>query len=95
MTTLSIQQLEKYLKAYSLDLEYWANDMGDTDETLGSRELLEERRSELTPVMLEKLISLDNKAKQLLDDYQGPDTWDVKMLRKIVELGSRSYRQAA
>ena len=95
MTTLSMQKLEKYLNAYSLDIEYWANDMGDTDEALGSREILEAHRHELTPAMLERLIRLDTKAKRMLDDYQGPDTWDVKMLREVVAIAYPEYRRAA
>ena len=95
MTTLSMQTLEKYLLAYSLDIEYWANDMGDTDEALGSREILEAHRHELTQPMLERLLAQDTKAKRILDVYRGPETWDVKMLRKIVDLGTGQYRQAS
>lgn len=95
MNTLSVQKLEKYLRAYSLDIEHWANDMGDTDEALGSREILEANRAELTPEMQVDLVNLDAKAKRLLDAYHGPETWDVKMLRKIVDIGLKNYRQAA
>lgn len=95
MTTLSLQKLEKYLKAYSLDIDYWASDMEDTDQALGTREILESHKMELTFSMLERLREIDEKAKNTLDAYRGPESWDVRMLRKIVELANSGQRQAA
>ena len=95
MNTLSLQRLEKYLKAYSLDIDYWSNEMGDTDAALGSREIIEENRVKLTNSMLEQLSAADEKARATLNGYGGHETWDVKMLRKIVEIADGHQRKTA
>jgi hypothetical protein len=95
MTTLSVEKLEKYLKAYSLDIEYWANDMHDSDEMLGTREILAANWDALTFAMRKTLLELDGKARALLENYRGPETWDVRMLRDLVKLADSNQRQAA
>jgi len=90
-----MKTLESYLKQYSIDLEYWSNEIMETHETVAVRELLEENKAAMTAAMREWLAELDAKAKILLDDYRGPETWDVKMLRAVVAIAHPEYRQAA
>lgn len=95
MNTQLMLKLEKYLKQYSVDLDYWSNDIGETHETLGSREILESHKSDMTSAMLDSLNALDAKAKALLDAYHGEETWDVKMLRQVVAIAYPKHRQVA
>jgi len=67
----------------------------ETHETVGVRELLEENKASMTATMRERLVELDAKAKILLDNYRGTETWDVKMLREVVAIAHPEYRQAA
>lgn len=80
------EKLDRYLHEYSVDLDFWSSDMGDTHEKLGAREILETNRASLTAAMRHHLDVLDAKAKRLLATYRGPETWDVTMLRDIVRL---------
>ena len=84
------ENLERYLHEYSVDLDFWSSDMGDTHEALGAREILEANRASLTAAMRHHLDVLDAKAKDLLSNYRGPETWDVTMLRDIVRLAESS-----
>lgn len=43
MNTLSAEQIEKYLNEYSLGINLWDNDAGDTFLILGARELFMDR----------------------------------------------------
>jgi hypothetical protein len=86
MNTQSTKKLEKYLDQYSIDLDYWSNEIMETHETVGIREALEESIATLTPAMRERLSALDAKAKAILDAYQGDETWDVTMLREVVAI---------
>lgn len=95
MNTLSATELEKYLNEYSVSLEYWSADMGDSHEMLGARELLESNKSAMDSAQLSMLSAFDDKAKLLLDEYKGVETWDVKMLRAAVAITHREVAQAA
>lgn len=96
MNAALMTKLERYLQEYSVDLDFWASDMGDTHETLGAREILEANSASLTPAMRNRLDGLDAKARQLLDAYRGPETWGVVMLRDIVKIAqSGGTRHAA
>lgn len=86
MNNLSIQKLEKYLKSYSMHLDYWTPDEGDSDIMNNARIILQKNIENLTDAQLEQLDTLDEKAIELLDNYHGEDTWDVLMLRDCVEL---------
>ena len=48
MNTPSSKALEKSLKSYSLDVEYWENDCGEGHLMQGNREYLEQWKSELS-----------------------------------------------
>ena len=78
--------VEKYLNEYSVYLEYWNEEQGDSHEMLGAREILQRQIRDLSDSQIEKLHTLDEKAIELLDNYDGKDTWDVSMLRDCVEL---------
>jgi hypothetical protein len=86
MNTLSAEQIEKYLNEYSLGIDLWDNDAGDTFLILGARELLHGSLTNLNQEQLNRLIAVDKKAEKLLLDYSGQETFDVKMLNDIVEI---------
>ncbi|MDF1583886.1 MAG: hypothetical protein P1P78_11310 [Methyloprofundus sp.] len=88
MSTLSAQQLEPYLKEYELHLTYWAADDGDGCELLGCRELLEQGHSQLSVEAKERLSALDQQANKLLKAYHGVETFDLRMLKKAVHIGT-------
>lgn len=89
------KKLERYLREYSVDLDFWSSDMGDTHEALGAREILEANKASLTAAMRHHLDVLDTKAITLLATYRGPETWDVTMLRDIVRLAESSRSRHA
>jgi hypothetical protein len=74
---------EKLLKGYSVLVEYWSDDAGDTHELLGERELLADR--ELTK---NQRVELDRVDAQVLALAKGirSQTWDTLMLQKTAEL---------
>lgn len=86
MSTLSAEKLAYYLHEYSVYLEYWSPDEGDSQEMLGAREILDKNAGHLTSAETEELARLDRKAIQLMQTYRGRDTWDVKMLRETARL---------
>jgi hypothetical protein len=92
---LSPQTLDKLLSDYSVMLEGWSPDEGDSHLMTDYRELLEENKAQLRPDQMQTLDGLDQEAKRLLDSYNGNDTWDVKMLRETVAIRYPEYRAAA
>lgn len=86
MNIVSMEKLAKYLKNYSIYLEYWDEDQGDSHLMFGVREILQNQIRDLTDNQLEELDALDEQAIELLDDYHGKETRDVWNLRNCVEL---------
>lgn len=86
MSALSAEKLADYLHEYSVYLEYWSPDEGDSHEMLGAREILGKNAGRLTSADAEELARLDRKAIRLMQTYRGRDTWDVKMLRETARL---------
>lgn len=86
MNTVSMEKLAKYLKSYSMYLDYWEPDEGDSHLMYGAREVLQNNIENLTDSQLEKLDTLDEKAIELLDNYHGEETRDVWNLRNCVQL---------
>ena len=95
MNTLSIQRLKNYLTEYSLHLEYWTEDDGEGNELLGCREIIEKNKALLSKDDIDYLNAMDDKARSILDNYTGNETFDVIMLRKAVEIAIESLKQAA
>lgn len=95
MNTDLMKNLEKYLTQYSTDLDFWYNEIMETHQTVAIRKYLMENTASLTPEMLARLASLDEKARSLLNEYRGEETWDVKMLRQVVAFATPDQRQAA
>ena len=94
MANISPKTIDDCLKQYSLELEYWDADFGEGHLMLDCRELIEEHLASASAEQVQKLAELDAKAAALLAGHSGADTWDVKMLRKTVELGGK-HRAAA
>ena len=86
MNTVSLKKLAKYLNEYSVYLEYWDEDQGDSHLMFGAREILQNQIHDLTDSQLEQLDALDEQAIELLDSYHGKETRDVWNLRNCVEL---------
>lgn len=86
MNTTLAQTIEKNLNEYSIYLEYWDENQGDSFLMFGARDILQKHIQNLTDEQLEKLDELDDKAIELLDDYHGKETIDVMNLRECVEL---------
>lgn len=78
--------MDKFLNEYSLGIDLWDNEAGDTFLILGARELLHRSLTNLNQEQLNRLIAADKKAEKTLLDYSGADTFDVKMLKDIVEI---------
>ncbi len=95
MNTESMQQLEKYLSQYSIDLDFWYNEIMETHQTVAIRRYLGEHMASMTPEILTRLSSLDQQASSILNEYRGEETWDVKMLKQVVELANGIQRKAA
>lgn len=83
MTKAYQRPTETLLHGYSVLVEYWDAEAGDTHELLGERELLAER--DLTAEQKMELARID---AQVLDLVAGitTETWDTLMLQKTAEL---------
>jgi hypothetical protein len=90
-----MKKLEKYLRQYSIDLDFWYNEIMETHQTVAIRRYLMENMASLTPEMLARLANLDEQARSILNEYRGEETPDVKMLRKVVAFANPDQRQAA
>ena len=74
MSTLSATDLEKYLREYSVYLDHWVADKGDSHEMLGAREILQKQIALLSKDQEDELANLDKKAVLLVSQYQGSET---------------------
>lgn len=74
---------EKLLRGYSVLVEFWSDDAGDTHELLGERELLAERK--LTSAQRSELARIDAQVLALVAAIK-TETWDTLMLQKTAEL---------
>jgi len=94
MTMQYPTKLDEYLHKYSIMLDYWNADEGDSHLMLDYRELIDEHLTSASAEQRKKLAELDAKAAALLDGYLGAETWDIKMLRETVKL-IREHLEAA
>ena len=94
MNTTSRKSTADYLRSYSLDVECWDEDMGDSDQMLGHREVLHARLNELSVVELAQLTQIDERLVALADEHSETPGWDALMLRKTAEL-IQSERRAS
>lgn len=83
MSKVYLRSTEELLRGYSVLVEYWSDDAGDTHELLGERELLAER--ELTDSQIEELGRVDEQVLALVESIT-TETWDTLMLKKTAEL---------
>lgn len=96
MNIVSAKEIEKYLSEYSLGIDYWDNQAGDTFLILGARELLQNNLSSFNKEQCDILKAIDLKAQNTLLNYNGDETFDVQMLRDIVAvINHGSLEQAA
>ena len=96
MNRLSVPMIERYLQEYSLGIEMWAPDIGDTDQVYGARVLLHDVLADLSPAQLHRLEVADARAIAFFAAHRNARTFDVAMLRDIATLiDSERLRQAA
>jgi len=97
MTTLSPQQIEKCLRAYSADVETWAPDMGETGMTAGIRGSLHDALPQLTTAQRQALAHADAQALAHYARHKGHDDpyLDIRSLGEIVAIIESERAHAA
>ncbi len=95
MNTPSLKALEKVLKSYSLDVEYWDCDFGEGHLMQGNREYLEKWKGLLSSEQISELVAVDTRAKELLNNYHGEETIDVWNLRNTVDIAFEKQLKVA
>jgi len=84
------QELESSLKSYSIYLEYWDIQSGDTFLMRGEREFLQEHLSDLSEAQQQRMNELDQKVLALLAvDYQLSEEDDDDDLTTLQMIGDR------
>lgn len=79
--------VEDSLKAYSIYVEYWTPDAGDTFILLGHREFLQEHLADLTKEQQALLQATDQRVLALVAvDYAIEDDSDIVTLGWVVEV---------
>jgi len=91
MTKTSQKTIDEILKEYSLHVEYWDADFGEGHLMRDVREALEERIQAMSRQQMLALNGIDQRAANLLVEYRGPATFDVKMLKAVVDLAHDSH----
>jgi hypothetical protein len=89
MSTKLMRPHEKDLRAYSVLVDYWDDESGDTHELLGYRELLHHSLDRLTRPERMTLHAVDDKVLDLVAKNPETSGWDIEMLRdtaKLIEL---------
>lgn len=95
MNTTSPKSTVDYLRSYSLDVECWDEDMGDSDQMLGHREVLHAHLAELSDAEHDQLMQLDARVTALAGEHSDTPGWDAVMLRKTAELIERERSVSA
>lgn len=97
MTTLSPQQIEKFLSRYSTDVESWSPTIGETGITFGVRQDLHAALGKLTVEQRAELNRVDAQAKALLARYQdkADPHMDIAFLADIVRIIEAEGRTTA
>lgn len=88
MTTLSPQQISKFLQRYSTDVESWSPTIGETGITFGVRRDLHDVLGKLTAAQRTSLDRADATVKALFAKHQGhaDPHMDIAFLGDIVRI---------
>lgn len=83
MTTTPRKSIESCLKSYEGYIEFWSEDVGDTEQLFKLREHIHERLGEVaSPAHRAELRKLDDKLLKLVEQHQDSPSWDYVMLRQ-------------
>lgn len=84
----SAQKIVRCLRGYSLCVEHWAPDMGETSADVGYRQALHDLRAELSPEQRQAMAVADARAIELHTRHKGqPDPYfDIGALGEIVSI---------
>ena len=86
MTTKSHKTIAQRLLSYSVYVEQWDEEAGDTHLLLGFREMLRDHASELSAKQLDEMRLVDDRVLALVAANSTTQGWDIVMLRKTAEL---------
>lgn len=78
--------IESCIKSYDGYVDFWTEDVGDTEQLFKLRDHIHDRLRELTPAQKADLRKTDDKLLRLVDEHQDSQEWDVLMLRKTGSL---------
>lgn len=77
------KSIESCLTSYEGYIEFWSEDVGDTEQLLKLREHLHERLAEISaPAQQAVLRKVDDKLLRLVEQHQDSQSWDYVMLRQ-------------
>lgn len=76
------------MRGFSLDLEFWSKESGETAAGVRQREILHDLLEEMTPAQRAELAKLDTQAAALFAKYKGqPDPFsDIRALGDFVRI---------
>lgn len=86
MTMKSHKTIAQRLLSYSVYVEQWDEEAGDTHLLLGFREMLRDHASELSAAQLNEMHLVDERVLALVTANSTAQGWDIAMLRKTAEL---------
>ena len=86
MTTKFHKPIAQRLLSYSVYVEQWDEEAGDTHLLLGFREMLRDHASELSAKQLDEMRLVDDRVLALVAANSTAQSWDIAMLRKTAEL---------
>ncbi|MBY0454134.1 MAG: hypothetical protein K2Q11_04525 [Burkholderiaceae bacterium] len=83
MNTTPQKSIESCLKSYEGYIEFWSEDVGDTEQLFKLREHIHERLAEVVlPLHKAVLRKIDDKLLKLVEQHQDSQSWDYVMLRQ-------------
>ena len=82
MSATERKTMESCLKSYEGYVDFWSDDVGDTEQLYKLRDHIHDRLSELSAPQKDHLRKTDDKLLKLANDNRESQSWDVVMLRK-------------
>lgn len=82
MSAIERKTIESCLKSYEGYVDFWSDDVGDTEQLYKLRDQIHDRLGELSAPQKDHLRKTDDKLLKLVNDNRESQSWDVVMLRK-------------
>lgn len=95
MATPLAQDLENSLNSYSVGIEYWEPNAGDTYTFLGHREFLQAHRGALSARQSQRMQLADAQVATLLGQNANTDSDDVEELQMIADVINGTVKKNA